>query len=492
LALDCDSCFPRLRWELNELQRKDYNDRGLLVHGLLMRKYFVFALVALPVFLGNVGSTSVAVAFPTMVSHFGTSLVVSGWVLSIYMLTAIGTIPITSKLSDTLGRRSTFMLCLAAFIVGSFLCAIAPNIGWLIFFRVIQAAGGGGFTSAVTGIVSDQMPDKRQQSIGLLSSVGNIGAIVGPNIGGAMVHSLGWQSVFWLNVPLGIVVLVLTRVFIKADIKKGSYKDLDFLGGGLLVGFVSAVMISLTLMGKTYHVPLVVIVPILLLGVFFLVVFVRRSRNSPDAVVPRQLLTRRPFLAANLFNFIYGTCGQNGIMALMPLYGASVYGMSAIESGLMLTPRSFGVVAASITSSMFLLKWGYRRPIMAGTLGIAFGLIVMALEPSGMALFGMSLPPIAVVMVLAAFVGIGAGLVNPAANNACIELMPDKVASITGLRQVVRQMGGSIGIAVSTLVLQSSTDMAQGFLFVYMGSSVILLMSIPIVFFMPRGPQATR
>ncbi len=141
-----------------------------------------------------------------------------------------------------------------------------------------------------------------------------------------------------------------------------------------------------------------------------------------------------------------------------------------------------------LDTSFSLMKWGYRRPIVVGSLTIGLGLIVLALEPTGMPLAGTSLTPVMMVMLVSLVLGIGAGVAAPSANNACVELMPDKVASITGLRQVARQMGGAIGISVSTLVLESSGSMAQGFTLVFLGTGLMMLLFIPAAFFMPEGP----
>ncbi len=456
-----------------------------------MRRYLSFAIVASTLFMANVNSTIVAVAFPKMVAYFETSLVLAGWVMSAYLLVSIAAIPIVSRLSDTVGRRSTFMGCLFLFTLGSFLCAIAPNIGWLIFFRAIQAIGGGGFTSTSVGIISDEFPNERLRMVGLITSINGVGAIAGPSIGGVMIGPLGWHSVFWVNVPLGIIALFLCWFVIRADVKKTSHSELDFLGVGLLVGSVLAVMISLTLMGKDYHVPFTVIAFIMLLGLCLLVLFLLRSRNRSDAVVSLELLSRRPFLAANIYNFAYGVSAQNGIMSLIPLYATSVYGMSVLQSGLIITPRSIGVLIASVVASFFLLRWGYRRPIIGGTLAISLGYLVLAVEPSGLNLAGVSLTPVVLVTVIVLITGIGAGMVAPASNNACIELMPDKAASITGLRQMARRVGAVTGITMGTLLLETSVDIARGFTLVFMGSAVMLLLSILAVFMMPKGPGAS-
>ncbi|MBI4331914.1 MAG: MFS transporter [Chloroflexi bacterium] len=453
-----------------------------------MRKYLIVAVVAIPAFMGNLDATVVAVAFPTLVSEFGSSLVLAGWVMSVYTLVSIGAIPVASRLSDTHGRKSTFVVSLALFTVGSFLCAVAPSIGWLIFFRAIQAAGGGAFLSVATGITSDMFSASRQRLIGLIVSIANFGSVAGPNIGGVMVAHLGWRSIFWVNVPIGIVALILCLWLIKADVRKAIHSEVDLPGIGLLMGFVSALMISFTLVGHDYGVPLFVVPLTIMFGLLLLVLFIYRCKRRPGGLISPEVLSGRPFMAANLFNFVYGTCSQSGVLSLVPLYAVSVYGMTVIESGLVVTPRSLGLIAASVVASLFILKWGYRRPLVAGTLGSAFGFAALALEPGGISLGAAWISPAILVMLLSLVVGIGAGVVIPASTNACIDLMPDKVASIVGFRQLVARIGGSFAIAVSTLVLQSGADMARGFTWVFMGASALLLLSIAAAFVMPAGP----
>ncbi len=455
-----------------------------------MSKYLVFATVAVPVFMGQASGTAIAVAFPTMVSHFGISLVLAGWILSIYQVTVICSIPIVSRLSDTLGRRSTFLLCLTSFTAGSIFCAFAPNVGLLILARVIQAIGGGGFTSSAVGIINDYYPGERQRYVGLMTAIVPFGAIVGPNIGSVMVHYFSWQSIFWLNVPISVAAFVLVRRLIKADVKKATKSGIDFPSIGLLFGFVATFMVGMTLLDKSYNMSLFAIAGIEAVALLFMIAFVYRCAHSPGAVISMDLLAKRPFMAANAYNFAFGMCAQSGVLSLMPLFASTVYGMSVIEAGFMITPRAIGMIFASIVASIFIMKWGYRRPMLVGSVSMAGGLILMALEPQMMTIMGVDFSPMAIITTFGLIIGIGAGMSAPAANNACIELMPEKIASITGLRQVVRQIGGAMGIAISTLILSSASDMGRGFTIVFMMMGILVLLIIPAIFLMPANPNS--
>lgn len=169
-----------------------------------MSKYFVFAIVALSIVMSASSYTAVSVAFPVIKSSFETSLVMAGWVLSIYGLVVTVVMPLSGKASDLFGRKLVFMTSISLFTIGSLLCAIAPNIQLLIIFRFIEGTGGGSIIPAAAGMVAEAFPNSRQRAIGLFTSIFPIGIITGPILGAWLTQAFGWRSIFWLNVPLGI------------------------------------------------------------------------------------------------------------------------------------------------------------------------------------------------------------------------------------------------------------------------------------------------
>jgi MFS family permease len=149
-----------------------------------MRRYLIFITVSLPLLLFSISGTSVAVAFPNIITGLNTSLVIAGWIMIAFQLATIVLLPVTGEIINFFGKRFTLLLSMVVFTVGSALCAIAPNIYMLIAFRIIQAVGGVPIMPCVTSIVSDTFPETRQRAIGLLSSIFPIGMIIGPNLGG--------------------------------------------------------------------------------------------------------------------------------------------------------------------------------------------------------------------------------------------------------------------------------------------------------------------
>jgi len=450
-----------------------------------MSRYFVFIVVGLSFLLISISSTAVSVAFPDITSSLNVSLILAGWVLGISQLAAITVMPLAGKVGDIFGIKRTFIISIAVFTIGSLFSALAPNIELLIAARFVQAIGAGSFLPLATAIVSDQFPDARQQAIGLFSSIMPIGMIIGPNIGGWLVHSFGWRSVFWLNIPLGVIVFIAAFFLLKPGKKAGG--QLDMTGAGLFTGTLSAFLIALSEIGSRQDSTSWLIFGLLLaLAIVLLFFFLRHEGKVKNPIIDLQILKEKPFRAANYFNLLYGMAVL-GVMAFIPLYATSIFGMSTIASGLILTPRSVGTIAASIVTSIFLPKWGYRRPMLFGTGTMVVSLILLGSEFSGVNLLGLHLNGTALLGVIMFISGVGMGVTAPAANNACIELMPDRVATITGIRGMFRQSGSAISIALTTLVLQNFSEIGRGFTVVFYGLAAVLVFSVPFIFAMPRA-----
>jgi len=436
-------------------------------------RYLVFATVSISLILSSISGTSVSVAFPVITASFNVSLIVTGWIISIYQLGLTATMPIVGKISDVMGRKSTFMICLVLFMLGSLLCAIAPNVESLILFRLIQSLGGGGFMPSAVGIVAEQFPQSRQKAIGLFSSIFPIGQIIGPNLGGWLVSSFGWRSVFWINVPIGLMALIASALLLHPS--KRVEGKIDFLGAGLVGGSLSSFMFGLCLLGYE-NMRLMAVVPCL--AAFVLIfLLIRHEKRTEDPILDIEILSTKPFMAANTYNFVYGSA-VIGVMSLIPIFAVSVYGMNALECGLLLTPRSVGMIAASTVTSIFIERFGYRRPMIIGTTLTVAGLLFLSYEPGS----------ITALYVIMGLLGVAVGTLSPATNNACIELMPERAATITGVRGMFRQIGGSLSITVATLVLNTVSDIALGFQIIFIGIAVVFIAAIPLIFLMPRSP----
>jgi MFS family permease len=272
-----------------------------------MQAILVFVAIQLVVLLSTISSTAVSVAFPNITAYYDTSLVLAGWVLSIYQLVAACSMVLMGKVSDVLGRKNTFLICSGLFGIGSLFAALAPNIQILIAARFIQSIGGGGFIPSLVGIIFEMFPRQRQQLIAVSMSIGNMGGIIGPNIGSWLITSFGWQSIFWFNVP--IVVLAVIPLFFLLKSNKREKIQIDYKGAGYFSAFLFTFMIGLSQVAHSGTGPGWLITGLLFVAsIFFIVMFIRHELKTPDPVIDLDLLRLKPFAAANVYNFMYGAC----------------------------------------------------------------------------------------------------------------------------------------------------------------------------------------
>ncbi len=453
-----------------------------------MYRYLIFATVSLGLLLTGIAGTSIAVALDSIRSYFGISVILAGWVIAVFQLALTASMPIVGKVSDVLGRRRTFMACLVFYIVGSVMAALSANVWLLIASRLIQALGAGGFMPSAVGIVAEVFPQSRQRAIGFFSSIFPIGQIVGPVVGGWLVHLYTWRAIFWVNVPTGLVVLVLAWILLPRGARRQGH--IDFMGAALIAATLASLMGALSLMAYATTATMWTTIGALFAATVVLtVVFVRHESATSTPIVDLEILRKRPFVAANVYNFVYGA-GVIGIMSLIPLFAINVYGVSYFESGLILVPRAIGMMATSFIVSILLVRLGYRWPIIIGTVLAAASLFALSLNPEQLMTLGSGLDNTTLLALILLLMGIGVGIASPASNNACIELMPDRAATITGIRGMFRQAGGAVSITIATLVLHESNSIGSGFQVVFIGLVIALLATIPVIFAMPRSPTS--
>jgi len=454
-----------------------------------MRRYLIFASAGLGLLMYSIDSTVVAVAFPNFIKDFGTNVLWAAWTISIYLIAVTSVMPLMGNLSDGFGRKKVFLISLILFTVSSLACGLAPNIYSLVAFRFLQGVGGASFLPTAAGIVSDQFPEHRERAIGLFTSIFPIGGIVGPNLGGWIVSRYSWRYIFYINLPIGIGLAILIMILLK-DSKVLSRPHIDFVGASFFFGAILFLMLGLNLIAEGFSTSSLLLTVIFLVVSFsFFSLFVYQEKKDSNPMLDMALLRSKPFLAANLYNMMVGA-GVFGTFAFIPLYATSVHQLSTLASGMILTPRSLGIISASAITSFLLKRWGYRWPMVLGLSIISLSTIL--LDSRGLQLLriiGIHLGVAEILAVLIMVTGIGVGIALPASNNACIELMPEKVATITGLRGMFRSVGGAFGISLITIILHSSSTPAHGFSATFLSFGLGLLLTIPLVFLMPTGKK---
>ncbi len=454
-----------------------------------MRRYLVFITAGLSLFMYAIDGTVVAVAFPNFTRELQANVLWSAWTISVFFIAVTMAMPLAGNLSDSFGRKQVFLVSLMLFTGSSLACGLAPTIYALIAFRFLQGIEGACFLPTASGIVSDYFPRNREAAIGLFSSIFSVGMVIGPNLGGWIVSQYSWRYIFYINVPIGVLLIGSSMLLLKES-RILSRPRVDLTGVALMSGSLLFLMFGLNLIGESLSAPSILLAALLVLASLFLaVLFFRQEKQAASPILDRTLLQSKPFVAANVSNLIVGMV-TIGAFSFIPFYATSVHGLSTLMSGMILTPRSLAMAIAAAITSFLLKRWGYRWPMVFG-----FGLISLTTVLLAPALplwrtTGARWGTIETLSLLLFLNGIGGGAVFPAANNACIELMPEKIGTIVGLRNMFRNVGGALGVSLLTLILHLSSDPTRGFTIVFISLGLMFLASVPLLFLMPAGRKA--
>ena len=436
----------------------------------------VFATVAMTLLMMTVDSTIVATVLHPMQHDLQTSVNWAGWTLTAYSLGFVLMLPISGKLSQHFGRRRVFMASVVTFTLASLACGMANSIAALIALRAVQAAGGAGFTPSATGIIVDHFGDQRDRAVSLFGSIFPIGAMIGPIFGGLFATYWSWRGVFFVNLPIGLLVLALAWRFIPADPPRprgGMRMDLPgmaLMGLGLF-GF----MLAASWLGEgagSLRQPLFwLAAPASMLATLL---FFRHIARVAQPFIAPPMIHGRDFGAVNLVNVIYGGM-IFGSMSLVPLYAANRYGLGAFDAGTLLIAQGLATVAFSVAAAFALRRTGHRLPIRVGGVVMALGLVLLALPPqAGLTAWTW--------LAFAAFlVGMGAGIINPACRNAGLQLAPRQSSTLAAIRSMFLQIGSIVTISVSTAILGAAAQPAAVHAVILALAAALLLAAMPIV-----------
>ncbi|MGI8666450.1 MAG: MDR family MFS transporter [Jatrophihabitans sp.] len=330
----------------------------------------------LGMFLASLDQTIVSTALPTIVGDFHRSDLLS-WVITSYLLASTASTPLWGKAGDLYGRKRVFQLAIVVFLIGSVLCGAAQNMLELIAFRGVQGIGGGGLISLVFAIIGDVIPPRqRGRYQGYFGAVFGVSSVVGPLAGGFAVDNLSWRFIFYINLPLGILALLVTNRVLKLPVRTRQVR-IDWWGALLLVLGVSSILLATQSGGTDYPWGSWQIVGLFVLGALLLVGFGVRESMAPEPILPLGLFRLQVFSISNLIAFVSGV-SMFGALAFLPQYLQLVHGVSATESGLLLLPLLVGVLTMSIGSGRYISRTGnYRWFPLVGTTLVTTGLILL-------------------------------------------------------------------------------------------------------------------
>jgi EmrB/QacA subfamily drug resistance transporter len=443
-------------------------------------RLLIFAIVGIALFMTSVDATIVATALPAIHHSLQASINWAGWVITVYGIGMVVSLPIAGKFSHQFGCRRVLLIGVALFTVASLFCGASTGIYMLIVFRALQALGGGALTPSSAGLVSEHFGPARDRAIGMFGTVFAAGQVVGPLLGGIFVAYLSWRWIFFINVPIGLVFFFLIVRFIPETRPHGATKT-DVRGLLLLTGVVLSSVFGITVLGTSsgsLHTTTFVVSEALAL--FLLVLFVRHIKRAAEPFIPVRLLSGQGLAAVNIENFLFGAM-TFGIASLIPLYAQERYHIPALGSGTLLTARALGMIAVGALATFALRRTGYRLPLAVGLGIVAAGTLMMSMAPR----WGLS--PYAWLSIGAGLSGVGVGMSNPAARNAGLQIAPHDVAAVTGLRQMFANTGVIFSVSVTTAILNRSANpgMTQAYI-MWAAAAIILAIMIPIVWRIPE------
>lgn len=396
----------------------------------------------------SMDATIVNVAIPNIREDLGASPPQLQWVIDIYTLVLASLLLLSGAAGDRFGRRRTFQVGLTVFALGSLLCSVAPNIETLIAARLLQAIGGSMMNPVAMSIITQVFTGRveRARAIGVWGGVVGISMALGPIVGGALIELLDWRAVFWINLPICALAIVLTAIFVPES-KSITMRDFDPVGQGLGMAFLFGIVFVL-IEGPGLGWGDARIMAIAVVAVLAFVAFLRYEARRRDPFIDLRFFRSIPFAAATMIA-VCAFAAWGAFLFMMSLYLQDERGFSAMHTGLIYLPVAVGALIFSPLSGRLVGRFGSRPSLLvAGTLIAAATLMLTRLSAT---------TPVWQLLTIFAVFGIGFSMVNAPVTNAAVSGMPtDRAGAASAIASTSRQVGVSIGVALCGSVAGSA------------------------------------
>lgn len=393
-------------------------------------------------------STIVNIALPSIQRDLHTSVSGLQWTIDAYTLVLAGLLMLSGSMADRFGRKRTFQLGLAVFTLGSLLCSLAPSLEWLIAFRVLQAIGGSMLNPVAMSIITNVFtePRERARAIGVWSGVVGLSMALGPVVGGALLGPLGWEAIFWINVPIGLAAFVLTARFIPES-RSASPRRLDPVGQILIVLFLVSVTFGI-IEGPQAGWSSAMILTAFSVAVCALAGIVLYESHRREPLLDLRFFQSIPFSGAFLIA-ISAFAALGSFLLLSTLYLQQERGYSPLHAGLLMLPMAAMTVVAGPLSGRLVGSRGARPSLVtAGIALFAAGLMLSLFDGTT-----------TLAWLIASFVvfGFGFAVVNAPITNTAVSGMPREQAGVAAATtSMSRQFGASLGVAVTGAMVSSA------------------------------------
>ena len=422
-------------------------------------RLFILCICCMSILMVSMDVTIVNVALPSLQHSLHTSIRGAQWAIDAYTLVLASLLLLSGSTADRIGRRKVFQIGLVIFSIGSLLCSLASTIVWLVLCRIVQAIGGSMLNPVALSIVDNTFrdPEERAHAVGIWSGVVGISMAAGPIVGGALVTSIGWRSIFWVNVPIGLVALTLTTLFIPES-KALKSRRVDPVGQILVIGFLTSLLYGIIEASqKGWGSPL--IIGCFVAGIVLFVGLIAYEKRRFEPLINMRFFRSAPFSGAT----IIAVCAfvvLGGFLFLNTLYLQDVRGFSAIRAGVYLLPMAATMMIAGPVSGTIVGRRGPRLSLNVG--GLAFTAAAVMLAISGSRVSDL------VLFLGYALIGAGLGSANAAIANTALSGMPRSQAGVAAATtSTSRQVGSSLGVAViGSILALHATKVAPGPAFV--------------------------
>ncbi|NKX86184.1 MFS transporter [Nocardia coubleae] len=420
------------------------------------RRWAVLAVCSTGLFLVGLDTTIVNAALPSIARDLHTGVRGIAWIVDAYTLVMASLLISAGAIADRVGRRRVFRVGLVLFGASSVLCAVAPTVGVLLAARIAQGAGAAMLSpvalAIVVGVFTD--PGQRARAIGVWAAVFGVAMAAGPVVGGALVQSLGWRGVFWVNLPVIAVVLVLTALVVPES-RAVRVRRLDGLGQVLLVIVVGG-SVGVLLEGPRlgWASPATIIGSAVVCAA--IIAFVRLEGRRPEPLIDPDLFRRAPFTAAVL-SAVAVFVALGATLLLTTLYLQDARGMSPAAAGAVMLPLAVPAIVFAPLSGVLVSRHGARRPLQlaGGFTALGGGLLFVAVREHR---------PLPLLLTALLLVGIGFGFANPPITTTAVSGLPaDRAGVAGGITSTARQFGAALGVAVAGGFIggAAQTELAQ-------------------------------
>ena len=411
------------------------------------RRVVVLLICSSSLFMAYLDSTILTVALPTLQADLHASLAGLQWVADAYLLVLASLLLLSGSMADRFGRRRLFIAGLLGFSLGSLLCSLAPDTGSLVALRMLQALGGSLLTPVSLSIVRNTFTDAREraQALGIWSGIFGLATACGPVVGGVLVSEVGWRSVFWVNVPIGVCMMLAARRYVPES-RAPHPRAVDVPGQLLMIALLGTLTYAV-IQGPEYGWASARILALFAVAALAAAVFVGVERRRAQPLLELRFFRSPPFTGASVIA-VLSFIVLAGFLFVITLYLQQVRGDSPLQAGLALLPATI-VMAVAAPVAGHLVGWrGSRIPlVLSGVLTAVGSAMLLGLSPAT------SREWTALALVV---LGAGLGLVNPPITNAGVSGMPPSQAGVaSAVISATRQFGSVLGVAVMGAMLTS-------------------------------------